>query len=175
MYWLKAQFWNVPPKIRSTKLPSSSGSGNPRGQKTCVSTESALTASNTWCVQVLRSPKEAFAAAKQSWRERCEKCVCLQGDYVEKWLHFQLPVVSSFFLNKLGDLRSWTPHVDHGWRSASLWHSFTDSLESFKTATRSFETSKKKILSVTSRKIGILDYTSVKTLVMFIVVRTWYY
>ena len=34
--------------------------------------------------QVLRSPKEAFAAAMQSWRERCEKCVCLQGDYVEK-------------------------------------------------------------------------------------------
>ena len=39
---------------------------------------------STWCVQVLRSPKEAFAAAMQSWRERCEKCVCLQGDYVEK-------------------------------------------------------------------------------------------
>ena len=38
----------------------------------------------TWCVQVLRSPKEAFAAAMQSWRERCEKCVCLQADYVEK-------------------------------------------------------------------------------------------
>ena len=38
----------------------------------------------TWCVQVLRSPKEAFAAAMQSWRERCEKCVCLQGDYVDK-------------------------------------------------------------------------------------------
>ena len=51
----------------------------------------------TWCVQVLRSPKEAFAAAMQSWRERCEKFVCLQGDYVEKLLHFQLPVVSSFF------------------------------------------------------------------------------
>ena len=49
----------------------------------------------------------------QSWRERCEKCVCLQGDYVEKWLHFQLPVVSSLFKinNKLGDLRTWTPHV----------------------------------------------------------------
>ena len=44
-----------------------------------------------------RTPKEAFAAAMQSWRERCEKCVCLQGDYIEKWLHFQLPVVSSFF------------------------------------------------------------------------------
>ena len=39
---------------------------------------------HTWCVQVLRSPKEAFAAAMQSWRERCEKYVCLQGDYVEK-------------------------------------------------------------------------------------------
>ena len=39
---------------------------------------------STWCVQVLRCPKEAFAAAMQSWRERCEKCVCLQGDYVEK-------------------------------------------------------------------------------------------
>ena len=52
---------------------------------------------NTWCVQVLRPPKEAFAAAMQSWHERCEKCVCLQGDYIEKWLHFQLPVVSSFF------------------------------------------------------------------------------
>jgi hypothetical protein len=31
-----------------------------------------------------RTPKEAFAAAMQSWRERCEKCVCLQGGYVEK-------------------------------------------------------------------------------------------
>ena len=51
----------------------------------------------TWCVQVLRSPKEAFAAVMQSWRERCEKCVCLQCDNVEKLLHFQLPVVSSFF------------------------------------------------------------------------------
>ena len=38
----------------------------------------------TWCVQVRRSPKEAFAAAMQSWRERCEKCVCVQGDYFEK-------------------------------------------------------------------------------------------
>ena len=51
----------------------------------------------TWCVQVLRSPKEAFATAMQSRRERCEKCVCLQGDYIKKLLHFQLPVVSSFF------------------------------------------------------------------------------
>ena len=39
---------------------------------------------STWCVQVLRSPKEAFAAAMQSRRKRCEKCVCLQDDYVEK-------------------------------------------------------------------------------------------
>ena len=31
-----------------------------------------------------RTPKEAFAAAMQSWRERCEKCVRIQGDYVEK-------------------------------------------------------------------------------------------
>ena len=71
----------------------------------------------TWCVQVLRSPKEAFAAAMQSWRERCEKCVCLQGDYVEKLLHFQLPVVSSFLKinNKLGDLRTWTPLVAWWW------------------------------------------------------------
>ena len=65
----------------------------------------------TWCVQVLRSPKEAFAAAMQSWRVRWEKCVCLEGDYFEKWLHFQLPVVISFFLNKLGDLTTWTHHV----------------------------------------------------------------
>ena len=43
-----------------------------------------LCVSYKWCVQVLRSPKEAFAAAMQSWRERCEKCVRLQGDYVEK-------------------------------------------------------------------------------------------
>ena len=65
---------------------------------------------STSCVQVLRSPKSAFAVAMQSWRERCEKYVCLQGDCVEKLLHFQLPVVSSF-LCKLGDLRTWTPHV----------------------------------------------------------------
>jgi hypothetical protein len=31
-----------------------------------------------------RTPKEAFAAAMQSWHRRCEKCVRLQGDYVEK-------------------------------------------------------------------------------------------
>ena len=43
-----------------------------------------LMSGTTWCVQVLRSPKEAFAAATKSWRERCEKCVCLQGDYTGK-------------------------------------------------------------------------------------------
>ena len=31
-----------------------------------------------------RTPKDAFAAAMQSWRQRCEKFVRLQGDYVEK-------------------------------------------------------------------------------------------
>jgi hypothetical protein len=31
-----------------------------------------------------RTPKEVFAAAMQSWRQHCEKCVCLQGVYVEK-------------------------------------------------------------------------------------------
>jgi len=31
-----------------------------------------------------RTPTEVFAAAMQSWRKRCEKCVRLQGDYVEK-------------------------------------------------------------------------------------------
>ena len=56
----------------------------------------ALAFNITWRLQVLRSPKEAFAAVMQSWRERCGKCVCLQGDYIEKLLHFQLPVVSSF-------------------------------------------------------------------------------
>ena len=43
------------------------------------------------------TPKEAFAAAMQSWHQRCEKCVCLQGDYVEKWLHFQLHSMKNFF------------------------------------------------------------------------------
>ena len=46
----------------------------------------------------------------QSWHQHCEKCVCLQGDYVEKWLHFQLPRMSIFF-NKLGDLKTWIHHV----------------------------------------------------------------
>ena len=48
------------------------------------SCQMANNVSCTWCFQVLRSPKEAFAAAMQLWSERCEKCVCLQGDYVEK-------------------------------------------------------------------------------------------
>ena len=53
-------------------------------EKLSCFTESGNNTHFTWCVQVLRSPKEAFAAAMQSWRECCEKCVCLQGDYVEK-------------------------------------------------------------------------------------------
>ena len=44
-----------------------------------------------------RNPKEAFAAAMQWWRRRCEKCVGLQGDYIEKLLHFQLPRTGNFF------------------------------------------------------------------------------
>jgi histone-lysine N-methyltransferase SETMAR len=31
-----------------------------------------------------QTPTEAFAAAMESWRRRCEKCVRLQGVYVEK-------------------------------------------------------------------------------------------
>ncbi|PNF36332.1 hypothetical protein B7P43_G00518 [Cryptotermes secundus] len=31
-----------------------------------------------------QTPTEVFAAAMESWRRRCEKCVRLQGDYVEK-------------------------------------------------------------------------------------------
>ena len=31
-----------------------------------------------------QTPKEAFAAAMTSWRRRCEKCIRLEGDYVEK-------------------------------------------------------------------------------------------
>ena len=49
-----------------------------------TSTHFSIRFVTTWCVQVLGSPKEAFTAVMQSWRERCEKCVCLQGDYVEK-------------------------------------------------------------------------------------------
>ena len=48
--------------------------------KNTVHTAKSRARITTWYVQVLRSPKEAFAAAMQSWRERCEKCVCLQGD-----------------------------------------------------------------------------------------------
>ena len=50
----------------------------------CVAPFDITEMSFTWCVQVLRSLKEAFAAAMQSWSESCEKCVCLQGDYIEK-------------------------------------------------------------------------------------------
>jgi hypothetical protein len=31
-----------------------------------------------------QTPTEAFAVAMESWGRRCEKCVQLQGDYVEK-------------------------------------------------------------------------------------------
>jgi len=44
-----------------------------------------------------RTPKEAFAAAMQSWRQRCKNCVRLQSDYVEKWQHFKLPRMSNLF------------------------------------------------------------------------------
>lgn len=33
---------------------------------------------------VNHTPKEAFAGAMQAWRERCKKCIRLEGDYVEK-------------------------------------------------------------------------------------------
>jgi len=46
-----------------------------------------------------RTPKESFAATMQSWCQRCEKCVRLHGDYVEKLLHFQLPRMSIFLIN----------------------------------------------------------------------------
>ena len=69
---------NPPPKVNAVSDGAKS-SKTCRGNWTCVDITNC-----TWCVQVLRSPKEAFAAAMQSWRERCGKCVCLQGDYVEK-------------------------------------------------------------------------------------------
>ncbi|PSN53962.1 Mariner Mos1 transposase [Blattella germanica] len=31
-----------------------------------------------------QTPREAFSAAMASWRRRCEKCVRVQRDYVEK-------------------------------------------------------------------------------------------
>jgi hypothetical protein len=37
-----------------------------------------------------QTPREAFAAAMESWRRRFKKCVRLQGDYVEKWQKFQI-------------------------------------------------------------------------------------
>ena len=47
------------------------------------SSRSALaTAIFQWSQQ--QTPKEVFAVAMQSWRQRCEKCVHLLGDYVEK-------------------------------------------------------------------------------------------
>ena len=62
--------------------------------RTFSSLSALATAIFQWSQQ---TPKEAFAAAMQWWRERCEKCVRLQGDYVEKFLHFQLPRMSNFF------------------------------------------------------------------------------
>ena len=61
---------------------------------------------------VTTNPKEAFAVAMQSWRQRCEKLVSLQIDYVEKWQNFQFQRMNNFF-NKLGDLRTWVNHVKH--------------------------------------------------------------
>ena len=75
-----------------------SGHNKPKEPRPCTS---------QWSQQ---TPKEAFALSMQLWRQRCEKCVRLQGDYVEKWLHFQLPRVS-IFLNKLGDFRTWIYQV----------------------------------------------------------------
>ena len=95
--------WNVKPsrKKQVAEIKQRSAISVHKADSCWVSCKSNFATSApcncAWCVQVLRSPKETFAAAMQSWRERCEKCVCLQGDYVEKWLHFQLPVVSSFF------------------------------------------------------------------------------
>jgi hypothetical protein len=43
--------------------------------------QSATSAIFQWSKQ---TPTEAFAVAMESWRQRCEKCVRLQGDYVEK-------------------------------------------------------------------------------------------
>ena len=60
------------------------GLGNAKRRLDASGKEKTSCLHHTWCVQVLRSPKEAFAAAMQSRRERCEKRVCLQGDYVEK-------------------------------------------------------------------------------------------
>ena len=65
------------------KLCTKEGESTKRGEKIYNDSCDLYPSTNvTWCVQFLRSPKEAFAAAMQSWRERCEKCVCLQGDYV---------------------------------------------------------------------------------------------
>jgi len=56
----------------SSKKAERSVKTNRRGLASCTSQWSQ------------RTPKEAFAAAMQSRRRRYEKCVRLQGDYVEK-------------------------------------------------------------------------------------------
>jgi len=52
------------------------------GRKSCENKpKEPCPCTSQWSQQ---TPKEAFAAAMQSWRQRCEKCVRLQDDYVEK-------------------------------------------------------------------------------------------
>jgi len=63
---------NVRSWVRQFKEGRTSCENNPKEPRPCTSQWSQ------------RTHKEAFAAAMQSWRQRCEKCVRLQGDYVEK-------------------------------------------------------------------------------------------
>ena len=57
---------------RSLAHAPASGHNKPKEPRPCTS---------QWSQQ---TPKEAFALSMQLWRQRCEKCVRLQGDYVEK-------------------------------------------------------------------------------------------
>jgi len=63
---------NVRSWVRQFKEGQTSCENKPKEPRPCTS---------QWSQQ---TPKEAFAAAMQSWRQRCEKCVRLQGDYIEK-------------------------------------------------------------------------------------------
>jgi hypothetical protein len=45
-----------------------------------------------------------------SGRRRCEKCVRLQGDYVEKWQKFRIFCMIIVW-EKIGDLRTWMHYV----------------------------------------------------------------
>ena len=63
---------NVRSWVRQFKEGRTSCANKPKEPRPCTS---------QW---LTRTPKEAFAAAMKSWRQRCEKCVRLQGDYVEK-------------------------------------------------------------------------------------------